>query len=92
MKHLYGLTKAQYNEMISRPCDVCGRNDLTKCIDHDHNCCPGRRSCGECIRGVLCTNCNTAEGLLGSDPDRALALAAYLLQNQNMNKGAFNHA
>lgn len=72
-------------------CEICGRDIVTKIrdpntgrtralltMDHDHNCCPGQRSCGLCVRGLLCTQCNCAAGLLGDDPDRALALARYV--------------
>lgn len=47
-------------------------------IDHDHACCPGPKSCGRCVRGLLCGACNKAAGLLRDDPERALGLAAYI--------------
>lgn len=47
-------------------------------IDHDHNCCPGRWSCGECIRGLLCDRHNLILGLIDDDIDGLLALVDYL--------------
>jgi hypothetical protein len=28
-------------------------------VDHDHGCCPGRKSCGKCTRGLLHPACNS---------------------------------
>ncbi len=45
-------------------CAICRVHFEVYAIDHDHRCCPGKRSCGRCIRGLLCTNCNTGIGCL----------------------------
>lgn len=71
-------------------CAICG-TDLTvhaldhkkrlrpiHAVDHDHACCPGGRSCGQCVRGILCRKCNVAIGYLNDDPALAQALADYL--------------
>jgi hypothetical protein len=41
-------------------CDWCGFEFRfrERCQDHDHACCPGHRSCGRCLRGLLHPNCN----------------------------------
>jgi len=62
---------------VSAPeCAACGSTDFLK-IDHDHGCCPTALGCPKCVRGYLCHECNTAEGLLRT-PDRARLLAEYM--------------
>lgn len=46
-------------------------------IDHDHDCCPGR-SCGECVRGVLCRTHNVWLGMVADDPAFMDRAARYL--------------
>ena len=61
LKYKYGLTLAQYNAMVDEQDGACGscfvRTEKLH-VDHDHACCPGERSCGKCVRGLLCHNCN----------------------------------
>lgn len=47
--------------------DVHGGLGLTYEIDHDHACCP-KRSCGDCIRALVCRSCNQRDRL---NPDRS---------------------
>jgi len=47
-------------------------------VDHDHNCCPGKKSCGKCIRGLLHNWCNVILGLAKDDPRRLRSLADYI--------------
>ncbi|WP_425427475.1 endonuclease domain-containing protein [Actinomadura meyerae] len=65
-------------------CAVCGAtagDSLGRSfhVDHDHDCCDWVvGSCGKCIRGLLCTSCNKAAGMLRDSPQLASALADYL--------------
>lgn len=47
-------------------------------VDHDHACCPGDHSCGKCVKGLICFDCNTALGLLRDDAAAADRLAGYV--------------
>jgi hypothetical protein len=51
-------------------CAICGeassKGPLE--VDHDHRCCPGKRTCGQCVRGLLCSACNRGIGNFRDDP------------------------
>lgn len=82
LKHRYNLTEEQYNQLLVSQNNTCGicKNVFTDTprVDHDHSCCPGIYSCGKCIRGLLCDNCNKAISLLNDNPDYLISGAQYL--------------
>lgn len=93
LKAKFGITVEKYEEMLAAQggkCAVCGTNDpggrwgTAFPIDHDHSCCPGPKSCGKCIRGLVCSPCNVGLGAFGDDVDRLMAAAAYLLSTRNV--------
>jgi hypothetical protein len=47
-------------------------------VDHDHSCCPGQKTCGKCIRGIICNACNTALGLLKENVETMQAMQDYV--------------
>lgn len=66
-------------------CKVCGRVGVKKMnIDHDHSCCPkNKRSCGKCVRGVLCRDCNLGIGHFKDDIDLLKRAIKYLDINED---------
>lgn len=83
----YGLSPEAYAGLLldqGGGCAICPRlssrgSQKSLNIDHDHACCPGPGSCGECVRGLLCDDCNLAIGRLGDDAQLAKRMALYLL-------------
>lgn len=60
-------------------CESCGegcRQYAGLCVDHCH-------STGT-IRGMLCSKCNVAAGMLNDDPNRARRLACYLERSRDV--------
>jgi len=82
----YGITWEQYDVMWQaqgRACAICkqppGRRPD---VDHDHACCPGTGSCGKCVRGLLCFNCNSAIGKFKDNIDTIKSAVTYITQSR----------
>jgi hypothetical protein len=76
----YGLDIDTYEALLATQgggCAVCGKTpeDATPgwpesrlgpvlAVDHNHACCPGKKTCGACVRGLVCSPCNRAIGYL----------------------------
>lgn len=82
----YHITPAQYWAIYEAQGGCCygcrrakgtGRKKLS--VDHDHKCCPGPISCGQCVRGLLCSPCNKSVlGHLRDEVEAFHRFAAYL--------------
>jgi len=68
-----GITETEFNQMLEtqgHACAMCFKpfgEGGRICADHDHACCPKQvkataKTCGKCIRGLLCFRCNTSLG------------------------------
>jgi hypothetical protein len=75
----YSKTLEWYKEQLRLQGGVCAickqpptegpKGRLT--VDHDHACCPAHRSCGTCVRGLICQHCNL---VLGHSKDSTVTL------------------
>lgn len=77
----YHTTNEFLNELLDRQGGVCAicKSPGNLHVDHDHKCCPTRAlSCGKCIRGFLCSNCNTGVGSFDDEPERIQSAINYL--------------
>lgn len=79
---MYGIDMNDYNQILAKQGGVCAackmpettkhptsRRKLPLCIDHNHT--TGR------VRGLLCSTCNRAMGILEDDPRRIAGLLNY---------------
>lgn len=71
LRTYFQMTPEQYDSLFVAQdgvCAICRRPETKQhrgrgpvqelSVDHDHRCCPGKTSCGECVRGLLCDRCN----------------------------------
>lgn len=73
LQRRYGISKKMYDAMLEKQnyrCAICSTHTDevgTLVVDHDHACCPGRKTCGLCVRKLLCGYCNRGLGMFFDD-------------------------
>lgn len=85
-KYKYGVTEERLRQMLQDQgggCAICGKTDVTWCIDHDHGCCTdSHKTCGGCVRGVLCNECNLGLANFHDNESLLLSAADYIARTQ----------
>lgn len=90
LKRKSGMTEHDYRKLLAAQggkCAICGdtnpggrwKHRGRFHVDHDHACCPGKSSCGRCVRGLLCGACNVGLGAFRDNQDALMTAVAYLL-------------
>lgn len=67
-RRAYGISLAEYEVYMSKPCAICGGE--SEHLDHDHK--------TGAIRAGLCSKCNVSIGLMGEDASRLREAANYI--------------
>ncbi len=75
---LYKLDPSKWLPLRDAGCMICGTTDGVMVVDHDHSCCPGAKTCGNCVRGALCSDCNLGLGVFRDDVDKLRKAIEYL--------------
>ncbi len=89
VKIQYNLTRGQFLGLVDSQggaCAICREAPervLSLHVDHDHSCCSGNKSCGVCVRGLLCGGCNSMLGMAQDSCDTLRAAVTYLCEAQS---------
>jgi hypothetical protein len=63
--NFFKLRPQEKAAIIKAQGDACGRcrtpfiGRIRPQIDHDWSCCPTKKCCGKCVRGIICNRCNS---------------------------------
>lgn len=77
----YGMTAREFDHLLmiqNGVCAICKEQSDKMHIDHDHGCCPGEKTCGKCIRMLLCDKCNRGMGYFRENPEFLREAARYV--------------
>jgi hypothetical protein len=81
----YNITSLDYEVRLKEQaygCKICNKSGVPLFVDHDHSCCPGNRSCGKCIRALLCHKCNSGLGMFNDNEETLSRALAYIRRYQ----------
>lgn len=89
IQNRYGISQTQWQIMYDLQmgvCAICEEPETTLsnghiarlCIDHDHTCCSGVKSCGKCVRGLICRKCNDGLGRFRDNSTNLYNAAKYI--------------
>lgn len=94
LRRTYGVTIEWYEKTLAEQgglcalCSKANRDGRMLAVDHDHTCCAGRKSCGNCARALLCTRCNTGLGAFGDDTALMAAAIEYVTTRKARRDGS----
>jgi hypothetical protein len=93
LERMFGISLARYLEILDQQngvCAICCKEEVALvggslrklAVDHDHQCCPGKKSCGKCVRGILCSYCNAGLGFFREDESSLIKAVNYIKGKQ----------
>jgi hypothetical protein len=87
IRYRFGISQEQYEALLAKQnglCAICGlppEKDEYLSVDHDHRCCKSMgKSCGKCVRALLCVACNAGIGTFKDRIDLIKKAIVYLQQ------------
>jgi hypothetical protein len=87
IKYNFNMSEDQYSTLMNIQggvCAVCCEEfDGAPHVDHDHTCCDKKYTCGNCVRGLLCSNCNWMIGHSRDSSEILMKGAVYLSRSLN---------
>jgi hypothetical protein len=98
LKTKYNMTPEQYKALEQKQnfvCAICKKQETVVSnptngtidslrVDHDHRCCSGEKSCGKCVRGLLCSECNLGLSKFKDSTSLLLEAIVYLIKTENV--------
>lgn len=94
MTAMFGISKEQWTWLLEGQNSTCGLCEISTtvstrrfAVDHDHACCGGAKACTNCIRGLLCIDCNLMLGYVEKTEANRLRFSDYLKRRPFMESG-----